>query len=238
MLTARLTGTLTMPRPSVSKACGWAAGAVLLCAVSASAAAAERPGATFESVFQSGDEPAALFYRAEFTGSDGAHALQVWRDRQVRLRRKTDDALDTYVVRDSADPLEYQMTVVDYRKRITTRIDRNNLIRLGHFSDWFDLAHGLRHPIGAYRLAPTSAPAGAPTPAATCRWYALSQGKSTHRICWSTREHLPMVIWSDAIASAVWRVTQVEHRSMGDEVFVPHDTGFVRNDANADIERD
>lgn len=227
-----------MPRLSVSKASGWAAGAALLCSVLAPAAAAGRPAGTFESVFQSGDEPAALFYRAEFTGSDGVHVLQVWRDRQVRLRRKTDEVLDTYVVRNSADPLEYQMTVVDYRKRITTRIDRNNLIRLGHFSDWFDLAHGLRHPVGTYRIAQASAPAGAPTPASTCRWYALSQGTSTHRICWRTREHLPMVIWSDAAASGVWRVTQVEHRSIGDEVFVPHDTGFVRNDANADIEGD
>ncbi|MDF6619179.1 hypothetical protein NLP61_25870, partial [Escherichia coli] len=137
----------------------------------------------------SGDEPAALFYRAEFTGSDGVHVLQVWRDRQVRLRRKTDEVLDTYVVRNSADPLEYQMTVVDYRKRITTRIDRNNLIRLGHFSDWFDLAHGLRHPVGEYRLAPTSAPAGAPIPASACRWYVLSQGNTLNRICWSAREH-------------------------------------------------
>lgn len=154
------------------------------------------------------------------------------------LRRKTDEVLDTYVVRNSADPLEYQMTVVDYRKRITTRIDRNNLIRLGHFSDWFDLAHGLRHPVGEYRLAPTSAPAGAPIPASACRWYVLSQGNTLNRICWSAREHLPMVIWSDAKASAVWRVTQVEHRPIGDDVFVLHDTGFVRNDANADIEGD
>lgn len=59
-----------------------------------------------------------------------------------------------------------------------------------------------------------------------------------NRICWSAREHLPMVIWSDAKASAVWRVTQVEHRPIGDDVFVLHDTGFVRNDANADIEGD
>ena len=237
-MTVKPIDTLTMPRLSVSKASGWATGAALLCSVLAPAATAGRPAGTFESVFQSGDEPAALFYRAEFTGSDGVHVLQVWRDGQVRLRRKTDEVLDTYVVRNSADPLEYQMTVVDYRKRITTRIDRNNLIRLGHFSDWFDLAHGLRHPVGEYRLAPTSAPAGAPIPASACRWYVLSQGNTLNRICWSAREHLPMVIWSDAKASAVWRVTQVEHRPIGDDVFVLHDTGFVRNDANADIEGD
>lgn len=235
---ARPTATLTMPRLSVSKSGVWAAGAAFLCAVVAQAAVAGRPAITFESIFQSGEEPAALFYRATFTGNDGDHTLQVWRDRQVRLRRKTDEAVDTYVMRDAADPLEYQMTVVDYRKRITTRIDRNNLIRLGHFSDWFDLAHGLRHPVGAYRLAPTTAPVGSPAPASACRWYALTQGDDTHRICWSAREHLPMVIWSDRTASAVWRVASVEHRPIGDDVFALHDAGFVRNDANADIDRD
>jgi hypothetical protein len=131
------------------------------------------------------------------------------------------------------------MTVVDYRKRIVTRIDRNNLIHIGNFSDWFDLAHGLRHPpVGAYRLTSAAAPVNAPTPTAACRWYALTQGGDTHRICWSAREHLPMLIWSDRTASAVWRITSVEHRLINDDVFVIHDAGFVHNDANDDIDND
>jgi hypothetical protein len=227
-----------MRKPFVNKARALAAGTALLCAAAAPAAVADQPALTFESVFQSGGEPSGLYYRATFEGRDGAHTLQVWRDGQTRLRRKTDEAVDTYVLRSVADPLEYQMTVVDYGKRITTRIDRNNLIHLGHFSGWFDLAHGLRHPAGAYHLALAAAPAKVPAPAAACRWYALTQGADTHHICWSADEHLPLVIWSNRTASAVWRVTHVERRPIGDDVFVIHDSGFVRNDANDDINND
>ncbi|MEM5433410.1 hypothetical protein [Cupriavidus oxalaticus] len=115
---------------------------------------------TFDAAFGARAEPAALFYRATFQSKDGMHTLQVWRDDQTRLRRKTDRAIDTYVARIAANSLEYQMTVVDYSKRITTRINCINLVRLGHISDWFYLAHGLRHPIGRYELALTRAPAG------------------------------------------------------------------------------
>ncbi|MCL2724076.1 MAG: hypothetical protein FWD69_06520 [Polyangiaceae bacterium] len=213
-----------------------ATGAALLAAAPVAAASGKIP--TFESIFQAGSEPVSLSYRATFEAQDGPHTLQVWRDGQSRLRRKTDEAVDAYVIRNTADPVEYQMTVVDYRKRITTRIDRNNLIRLGHFSDWFDLAHGLRHPAGTYRLAPTTAPAGAPKPISACRWYALTQGNDIHRICWSTREHLPMVIWSDRTSSAVWHVAAVEHGPIDNDVFLLHDAGFAHTDANADIDRD
>lgn len=226
-----------MPGLSVGKGRARAACA-LWCAFTVPPAIAGTAGATFESVFQADGEPAALYFRATFEGRDGTHTLQVWRDGQARLRRKTDDTIDTYVVRDPAEPLQYQMTVVDYRRRITTRIDRNNLIHLGHFSDWFDLAHGLRHPTGAYDLAPSAAPAGAPAPASACDWFALTQGGDTHRICWSTREHLPMVIWSDGSAAAVWQVASVGHGPIGGDVFVLRDAGFARNDANADIDRD
>ncbi|MDR0479408.1 MAG: hypothetical protein LBH31_06325 [Burkholderiaceae bacterium] len=231
-----------MPKLFANKKVGaLATRAALLCgvAVAAPVAIAGGPALTFESVFQTRGEPPALYYRATFEGKDGAHTLQVWRDGQTRLRRKTDDAIDTYVLRSAADPLEFQMTIVDYRKRITTRIDRNNLIHLGNFSDWFDLAHGLRYPpAGAYRLVLATAPASAPAPVSACRWYALTQGQDTHRICWSAREHLPLVIWSDRTASAVWRVTRVEHQPISNKVFQLHDTGFVHNDANDDIDRD
>ena len=227
-----------MPRPSANNIRALAVGAALLCAAFAPAAQAGAKAATFASVFDTRGEPAALYYRATFAGKDGPHTVQVWRDGQTRLRRKTDEAIDTYVTRSADDPSAYQMTVVDYRKRITTRIGRDNLIRLGHMSDWFDLAHGLRYPVGAYRLTPAAAPADAPAPVSACHWYALTQGSNTHRICWSAREHLPLLIWSDQAASAVWQVTQVERRPIGDVDFALHDAGFVRSDANADLDGD
>jgi hypothetical protein len=35
-----------------------------------------------------------------------------------------------------------------------------------------------------------------------------------------------------------WRVTSVDHKPIATKVFAVHDEGFIRNDANADIERD
>lgn len=192
---------------------------------------------TFETLFSAKGEPVSLYYKVTFAGREGAHTLQVWRDGQSRLRRRTDDAVDTYVVRDASDQHGYQMTVVDYKKRITTQIDRDNLIRLGHFSDWFDLAHGLRHPVGQYRLVETEAPPGIPAPVEGCQWYDLQQGNDGHRICWSGRDHLPLVIWSQQ-KGVIWRVTEVDRRKIAADTFELHDAGFVRNDANADINND
>ena len=232
-----------MPRPSAGKRPRWrracAALALLAGACAGGHALAGEPAAyTFESVFTARGEPAALYYKAAFTGSDGQqHLLQVWRDGQSRLRRSTGDASDTYVLRESPGSDGYQMIVVDYGRRITTRISRDNLLRLGHFSDWFDLAHGLRHPAGEYTLAPGERPEKAPAPTGPCNWYELRQAGGNHRICWSERDRLPLVIWSQA-QGAVWRVTEVQRQPIAEDIFQLHDAGFVHNDANQDIDGD
>jgi hypothetical protein len=214
------------------------AGAAILCAVAQDAVAGQT-SLQFDNVFKAAGEPAALFYRATFTALDGPHSLQVWRDGQLHLRRKTDESIDTYVIRDRKDLSKYQMIIVDYNKHITTKIDRNNLIHLGNFSDWFDMAHGVRHPkANNYQLTSSNAPADSPKPISACQWYALSQGTDTHHICWSPKEHLPLIIWSDRTAKAVWQVTDVAHSRITKDIFMLHDKGFVRNDANADIEGD
>ncbi|WP_438397013.1 hypothetical protein [Caballeronia sp. DA-9] len=195
------------------------------------------PAATFESTFSSDGEPAMLYYKVQFAAGGGTHVMQIWRDHDKRLRRRTDDKVDTYVIREDADPAEYKMVVVDYGKRITTRIDRNNLVRLGNFSDWFDLAHGLRHPVGAYQIAAVDAPSKIDPPISACRWYDIHQGSVSSRVCWSDHERLPLVIWS-ASRGVVWRVTEINRHSFPADTFAIHDVGFVRNDANADIAND
>jgi len=219
------------------------AGRALLAACAAlapglQAAHAAEAALDFERTFAVKEEPAALYYKVAFTGAGGSHTLQVWRDGQLRLRRRTDDAVDTYVLREASNLDEYQMIVVDYGKRTSTQISRNSLVRLGHFSDWFDLAHGLRHPVGPYRLTASQRPAHAPAPIDKCRWYELRQAGSADRICWSERDGLPLVIWSERQGAALWRVTQVQRQPMADDVFQLHDAGFVRNDANRDIDND
>jgi hypothetical protein len=228
---------LTLRRRACLGTLAFAAWAAPLGTIAGYANAASLGVPTFEDAFAVNSEPAAIYYKVSFAGRDGNHTLQVWRDGQSKLRRRTDDAIDTYVLRAASDPGEYQMVVVDYKKRITTRISRNNLIRLGHFSDWFDLAHGLRHPVGPYKLSVSQAPAGAPAPVEKCRWYDLRQGEAIDSICWSDRDRLPLVIWSRE-KGALWRVAEVVRGPLPGDTFALHDAGFVRNDANDDINND
>ena len=234
-----------MPGPSASKRVSKRARAAALLLAAACAAltvtgtAQAATPLAFETIFTAQGEPPALHYKASFAGADGQqHTLQVWRDGQTRLRRSTDDRVDAYVLRAAPDADAYQMTVVDYARRITTRINRDNLLRLGNASDWFDLAHGLRRPAGPYQLSASQRPAQAPAPIAACRWYALREGASAHRICWSESDRLPLVIWSEQKGAAVWRVTEVARQPIAGDVFRPRDEGFVRNDADEDIDKD
>jgi hypothetical protein len=215
-----------------------AACAGLGAAPSWASAAPARPqeGLAFERVFDDAGEPAWLHYEVRYESGAKTHDLEVWRDGQRRLRRRTDDTIDTFVQRSPRDG-EFSMTVVDNGRRLSTRIARANLYRLGNFTDWFDLAHGLKHPLASYRLARIEAPTGGPVPIAACTWYALEQSGRVTTICWSERNRLPLVIQS-ADGAHRWRVTALDRDPVPARVFEIHDAGFVRNDANQDIERD
>ena len=189
---------------------------------------------TFEQAFSEKGEPATLHYRAVFTSRGTEHQLEVWRDGERRLKRRTDEAIETYAFRKPGDS-EFQMSILDRKKRIHTRIDRTNLYRIGNFTDWFDLSHGLKHPMGEYRLAKARTPDGAPK--AACRWYDLTQDKRTTHICWSEQSRLPLVIQAQD-GKVVWRVATWDRKPISAKTFAIHDEGFVRNDANQDIERD
>jgi hypothetical protein len=56
-------------------------------------------------------------------------------------------------------------------------------------------------------------------------------------VCWSATAKLPLLIQA-ADGRTVWRVTSVDHKTIPASVFAIRDAGFIRNDANADIERD
>lgn len=207
-----------------------------LASVAASAAPAPGAGLRFEQVFSPLGEPAALHYLARYGAPGAAHRLEVWRDGERRLVRRTDDAIETHVVRQPGDP-SFEMIVLDLRRRIETRVARDDLYRIGHFSDWFDLAHGLRHPNTAYRLTASAAPAHSPRPPEPCRWYTLTQGGRTTAVCWSAAAHLPLLMVDDA-GQLLWQVTAIDRKPAPAEVFVVRDAGFVRNDAGMDISGD
>jgi hypothetical protein len=197
----------------------------------ARAAAADGP-LSFEQAFAASDERGPIHFQADFVSKKAQHRLEVWRDGATRLKRVTDTDVETYVSRRPGDS-EFEMTVLDLRRKILTRIDRSNL----YLTDWFDLAHGLRHPKGEYRLTRAQAPHGAPDPSESCSWYTLTQAARATHVCWSGRWQLPVTIMAQD-GQVLWRLTEVDRRTIPAAQFVIDDRGFVRNDANQDIDRD
>jgi hypothetical protein len=214
----------------------WRAG-ILLAATFGTGAAIAAPVLTFDTAFAAKGEPDFLHYRVLFRSGGAVHRMEVWREHDRRIKRVTDDAIETYAFRPSARDPGYNLSVLDLKRRVHTLVDRTNLYRIGQFSDWFDLGHGLRHPHAAYALAAGSAPAGAPGTPAPCRWYDLKQGQQATRICWDAKNRLPLLIYAGN-GQLVWRVTATDTRPFAASVFAIHDQGFVRNDANRDISPD
>ncbi len=207
---------------------------VLLAA--AAPAAASTGGLTFEQAFAAGRKPTGVHFQATFRVAGAEHQLEVWRDGDRRVRRRTDDAVETFAFHRPGEA-EFQLSVLDLKKRILTRVDRTSLYRIGSFTDWFDLSHGLEHPRGTYRLTGAGAPGGAPRPLERCRWYELAEAGRTTHICWSARDGIPVLVETDE-GEVVWKVTRVDRGPVAPGTFDINDDGFVRNDAREDIEGD
>lgn len=212
---------------------------LVLCTAAAavfSAPYARAAAPDFDRVFSTRGEPPATHFQATYLAGGLEHHVEVWRDGDRRIRRRTDDKAESFAIRTPGSP-DYRLSVLDLGRKIRTDIDRANLYRIGQFTDWFDLGHGLRHPKGDYRLVPAATPHGPAHAIGACGWVALVQGARTTHVCWSATAKLPLLIQA-ADGRIVWRVTSVDHKAIAEQVFVIHDAGFVRNDANADIERD
>jgi hypothetical protein len=216
----------------------WGSGLRIATLIVAAAVSFDAPAneLKFEQVFSDQGEPVALHYQAEFTSKGARHQMEVWRDGGQRVKRRTDDAIETYAFRKAGDP-EFHMSILDMKKRIHTRIDRTNLYRIGNFTDWFGLAHGLNHPKGEYRIAKAQTPDGVTKAIKDCRWYDLTQGKRTTHICWSVQSRIPLLIQTQE-GEVVWKVTALDMNHISAKTFEIHDEGFVHNDANQDIESD
>lgn len=214
---------------------GWTMRLATLCAAAAFSVNAPANELKFDQAFSAKGEPRTVHYQATYVSNGAEHQMEVWRDGDARLKRRTDDAVEIYAFRKPKDA-EFSMSVLDLKKHIHTRIDRTNLYRLGNFTNWFDLSHGLKHPAGDYRIASASAPENA-TSVANCQWYDLSEGERTSHICWSKESRLPLLILAQN-GKTVWKITLLERKSIPANTFQIHDEGFVQNDANQDIEND
>jgi hypothetical protein len=189
----------------------------------------------FDTVFSAKGEPAFLNYRVMFVSKGAVHRMGVWRDHDRLLKRDTDGAITTFAVHKPGDPA-YQMIALDRKRRISTRISRDSLYRIGSFTDWFDLTHGLRHPKIAYTLTTGTAPAAMPRVPAPCAWYDLTQAGHVTHICWDAQARVPELIVSGG--HLVWRVVALDRRPIAASVFVVDDKGYVHDDADHDIDKD
>jgi hypothetical protein len=198
--------------------------------------AGETPALSFEKVFDTRGEPASLNYSVRFFAAGIEHHLEVWREGDRRLRRRTDESVEIHATR-APGAADFDLSVLDLKKRIHTRIERTNLYRIGNFTDWFDLAHGLRHPKGAFELVHGNAPAQAPAPWGKCDWFDLVEGSRTTHVCWSARVRLPLLL-VDSSGKLQWQITAVQTTALPRDTFRIEDRGFVRNDANQDIAGD
>lgn len=216
-------------------ASSWRGAAAALAGLAAIADAA--PTARFDTVFAAAGEPPFLHVAILFAGGGATHRMALWRDRERRILRTTDARITTLATRTQG--AGYDLVVLDHVRHTSTRISRDNLYRIGAFTDWFDLGHGLRHPHGAYRLAPTTGPVPATLPAtpAPCRWYDLAQPGGVAHICWDERDRFPLLIATPAWAPA-WRVVSLDRDAIPAARFAPDDRGYIRNDANRDVEGD
>jgi len=168
---------------------------------------AEPAALDWEAAFPVDSAAKDVFLDAHFVGSDGAtHRLQLWRHGDEFLHRRTDALLDLYL-RQTEKKGDYAYRLIDHRRRVSMDVSRNQLYRIGVFSDWFGLAHVLDRPKVEFvvRVVP-------PLPKerlTDCSWRLLVRGgkqsKDHARICWSAKWGLPMSIrgrgakgeWSD-----------------------------------------
>ncbi len=200
------------------------------------AAGSQAADLDFDQTFNIKGEARQLNYRATYVVDGRQHQVEIWRDRDLRLKRRTDDKLETHVFK-PAKQAEWRMVVLDLPRKIRTDIDRTNLYRIGHFTDWFSMSHALARPTGSYLLtALKTAPSGE-KPLSACRWYALNRGGTVSNICWSTELRLPLLI-ADGGGAVQWRVTAASKQALPATAFALNDAGFVHNDANADIKTD
>ncbi|WP_375383018.1 hypothetical protein [uncultured Sphingomonas sp.] len=199
--------------------------------------AAPAPTSPFDAVFTATGEPSFLHATVMFAGDGAVHRMELWRDHERRMLRTTDGRITTLATRTQG--AGYELVVLDHRRRTSTRISRDNLYRIGAFTDWFDLGHGLRHPRGGYRLARTegAVPGTLPATPTPCRWFDLSQTGGIAHICWSDRDKLPLLI-ADTGWRPVWRVVAIDRAVIPAQRFALDDRDYVHNDANRDVEGD
>jgi hypothetical protein len=192
-------------------------------------------GLKFQTVFSEKGEPRSVHYLAKYQTQNSQHDVEVWRLGNRQFKKRTDDAIEIVGIKKSGHD-EYTLHVFDLKKRIYTQIDRDNLIKIGNITDWYEMSHALKFPRGDYALVKFKPVKEMPPTAYACDWYSLTQSGSTSKICWSQTNKLPISILNHQ-DQIVWQIVLLDHKA-DEQSFSLNRDGFVFNNANRDIEGD
>jgi hypothetical protein len=185
----------------------------------------------FEQAFNAGGEPPWLHYQAEYLDSRGSHRLEVWRDHDARILRKTDDRIVVNATRLGDD---IRFAVGDTLRGTVTTVDRVNLMRVGLFVDWFAQGHAIARPTGVYRLDSLGTSEQALGHHCSM-WRLTTEGaNSAADICWDDELKLPLSI-RGGDGRVVWRITAFDMSPIADAIFAPTGHAEARTDMNADF---
>jgi hypothetical protein len=205
-----------------------------VCIAQSAPVRAEDPWSKWEAAFPTASAPQRVYFRAHYADESGrAHELQVWREGDVRLRRKTDAAIDLYLEKSASG--EYVYRLIDHHRGIVARAERTTLYRIGVFADWAALAHVLNIPRGEYAV---TAPPQSELPIRDdCRWNRLevmTPASSASDICWSAQWGLPLAIRTKG--ESTFSVDEVRTFEPGPETFSVAPEGFLQIDADPDAD--
>lgn len=220
---------------SLLRLCGPLGAAFFLSVGQAADAKPANQDLKFEQVFSARKEPAALHYTVNYQDARGKHELEVWRDGQTRLHRRTDAKLDLFatVQRDG----DISIAMLDHDRHMRTDISRSSLYQLGKFSDWFGLAHGINKPVQDYSLQRLAEAPVKQETAFKCQWYKLEVAQHASSVCWSQDYRLPVLIVS-AQGEIRWQLASVDQHALPAEAFAIHDKGYIHVDADDDLKAD
>ncbi len=187
-------------------------------------------------VFATKSAPENVYFRARYLDQTGkSHQLQVWRQADLHLRRRTDDRLELYLDKDASGNYTYRL--VDYARLVIISTDRANLFRIGIISDWFGLAHVLNFPGGNCTITPRQETVTMPNE--KCTWYQLeiASSRSVSQICWSDHWGLPLTIQArtnDGEWTTQFTVEEVHTFHPAPGTFDVPRNSFLQIDANPD----
>jgi hypothetical protein len=212
----------------------------LLCLLSIAMVRAEDASSQWEAAFPTRDAPQQVYFRAGYHDDLGrTHRLEVWREADLRLRRRTDETIDLYVEKSGSGEYEYRL--IDHDRKILIRADRATLYRIGVFSDWIGLAHVLNIPRSGYRVtgAARQSPASLRGECVWKRLELLMPVSSTSEVCWSSAWGLPLEIGAQGGKDG-WEsrflVQEVGTFAPKPEIFAVAREGLVEIDAGPDGE--